>query len=461
MTIAERITSKKKELAEKRAALNKKVKETRAAVAADDSTLSADDIKKLQAQITILEQDCQKCCDDLDALENINPLLQDPNEKGGTDSDMDDSSASDINGSDEEQNSAQANQSAQNTQAAQAAQKNARSFRVKDEIRGMDPNKINGQPVGSHVNTNKTPLSDIRSYETWLRSYGERRDAGLISTGNEAVTPVAFLKPSFQPQPEHTLASIVNRQSVSTRTGHFPVFKRQVNPLVTAAELAANPAVANPALIDILYDVQTYRGELDISQEMVDDSSFDITGYVNQYITFARDLTEQYALGKLFFIGDATHVLTPTAANSLADIKTAYDATLNIAYAPFRQFVVTQSGFALLDSMTDAIGRPLLQPVISDASQKTLFGSPITVIQDVAANGTNGSKLLWIGDPKSYAFEAFRNQMTSAFFWSPNFEQRLAIFYRFDAKIADNEAGITLDLTNFKTQSTVTTVTGA
>lgn len=452
MELKEKISNKKRELAEKRSELKKLVEETRADVAAESSTLSAEEIKKVQKQITTIEESIKSLVDDVNALESISPLLEDPDEAEGTDGDADDKPANeapaetDACAPKEEMKSADEAPAAAKAEGKIPVAKETKSRIITAEERGMIPKM--------HNVADKRNADNVRSFEKYIRSRGEVRDTGVMSTdaGYGAIVPVQYLNAADQPLPANSLAPLVNKVAVNYRMGHFPIFKRQTVGMSVVNELDPNAVTANPEIIDVTYDVKTYRQQLNVSQEMIDDSNVDITGKIANYINEQKYLTEQYAIGHIMAAGDVDHPVTPVAltataatASSLVDqIKEQFNVALNIAYTN-RAFVATQSAFQILDTLKDGFGRYLVQSNVTDSSQKTLLGVPLVVVQDIAM-GANGDKLLWLGDPKMYVAYFHKADTTARWFAGYNYELQLYAFYRADFKVADNEAGITMSL---------------
>lgn len=450
MTLEEKIAGKKKELAEKRAALKTKITETRAAVTGDSSygsdTLSSDQITQIQKQITTLEDDCKQCAADLEALEAISPLLEDPDEQ---DDPMDSETNAD---STKEAPAASTTPAAPAAKAAPAIPvgKQTNSRIITAEERGINPT------MHSVKNVERRSLTHVRSFESYIRSKGERRDTGLVYDASYgAIVPTEYLNATDQPLPANSLAPLVNKVAVNEPHGFSPIFKRQTLGMTPVAQLQSNAVTANPTIYPVEYQVQTYRTQLNVSQEMIDDTNVDITGKIADYINEQKYLTEQYGIGHVLATGDATTVVTPTALSvskatagyqlDLVDqIKEQFNVNLNIAYTN-RTFVATQSAFQILDTLRDNYGRYLVQQSITDASSKTMFGAPLVIVQD-AAMGTNGEARLWLGDPKMFCLYAHKADTTARWFAGYNYELQLYAFYRADFRVADPEAGISMTL---------------
>ncbi|MDD9149331.1 phage major capsid protein [Sporolactobacillus sp. CQH2019] len=472
MTIEEKIARKKKELAEKRAELKTKITETRASVTSDGSdgsnTLSADEIQAAQKQISVIENDCKQCAADIDALEQISPLLNDPTDDGDSDS-----------STDQEQNADQSKQAApangSQAPAAQGAKApaakvpaadpnvKARSRVLTAEERGININKMHNVTVNE-----KRSLPNVKAFESYIRGKGQvRADPGITSTDASfgAIVPVQYLNASDQPLPPNSLAPIVNKISVNFRTGHYPIFKRQTLGMTKVNQLDPNAVTNNPSIIDCIYDLATYRQQVNIAQESIDDMNVDITGKISDFINEQKYLTEQYTIGSLLAAGSTAHAVNPVTVHSIDDIKFQSNVALNIAYTS-RYFVATQSAFQILDTVKDAMGRPIVQGSLVDATKRSLFGYPLIIVQDVAM-GAAGEKHLWLGDPKSYIAYFYKTDTTARWFAGYNYEVQLYAFYRADFQIADDEAGVSMLIgDDFTTQyslaqgtSTTTTTT--
>lgn len=228
------------------------------------------------------------------------------------------------------------------------------------------------------------------------------------------------------------MAALANVQTVSAPSGHLPILKKQSAGLVSAEELAANPDLAKPEFIDVAYDVQTFRGSLPVSQETIDDAAIDISGLVSTYVNDAKSLTEQRKLGEVLATA------TAATAASVDELKDVFNIQIPAGY--IKSFVMTQSAYGELDKVKDSNGRYLLQDSIASASGKILFGAPVTVVEDTVL-GIAGDKKVFVGDPKSFAFEAKKSEVTGKWVDDDIYGVKFAVFYRADFKAADTAAG--------------------
>ena len=126
-----------------------------------------------------------------------------------------------------------------------------------------------------------------------LNAYFEARDremeqvraAGLTSTDAEVLIPVDVVyQPVDEIYTEQDLEQYINVVNVSTATGKYPVLLRTDEKMHTVEELNENPKLGNPKFRQVMWDVDTYRGSIPISQEAIDDSAIDMTGLVSKHI---------------------------------------------------------------------------------------------------------------------------------------------------------------------------------
>ncbi|MBB6604486.1 phage major capsid protein, partial [Bacillus pumilus] len=123
-----------------------------------------------------------------------------------------------------------------------------------------------------------------RSFETFLRTRGEVRD-GLTTEGAAAVIPIEVITtPQKTPEDIVDLAEFVNKVNVTAPSGSYPVLENTETELVSVAELEKNPELANPKFNNIEWKVETYRGQLAISQESIDDAGVDLTALVADHL---------------------------------------------------------------------------------------------------------------------------------------------------------------------------------
>ncbi|TLQ49647.1 phage major capsid protein [Lacticaseibacillus casei] len=310
-------------------------------------------------------------------------------------------------------------------------------------------NKRDGaKDMAKNLTADKVEDEEVRDFKEFLKTGEIKRDsAGFDSNAGEAVLPSQVLDIMSQPKDPAQLGGYVTKVQVSAPTGKIPVLSKASAQLVSASELAENPALANATLTQVNYDVQTLRGALPISLEMTQDYP-DITGLLTQYINDIKDQTEQHKIGAVL------QTATSVAATSIDDIKDAFNVGLS-NYTD-RMFIVSESFFAAIDKQKDAEGRYLLQDAITSPSGKQLFGAPLVVVADDVL-GKSGDAKAFIGSVKNFVVETVKGNINLSWQRNENFEQVLLAALRADFKAADTAAGKFITYT--VPTATVTTAT--
>lgn len=277
-----------------------------------------------------------------------------------------------------------------------------------------------------------------RSINQFIRTKGEKRD-GLTTVGAEAVIPVdRITKPEKQPETVVDLRQHVGRVPVTTGTGSYPILRANKNKMISVAELAKNPALANPEFTKVNYEIATYRGYIPVSQEALDDSDIDLGGLVAEHIQRQSLNTSNAAIAAKLQTATAKTVTT------IDDLKDIVNVAIDPAYNV--KFIASQSFFNELDKMKDNDGRYLLQQDVTVASGYKLLGREVVVMADDVIGKTAGDKVAFVGDPS--LFVKFFDRQQASVRWVDNdvYGQLLAGFVRFDVEVADTAAGFYVTL---------------
>ncbi|WP_375319646.1 phage major capsid protein [Enterococcus faecium] len=277
-----------------------------------------------------------------------------------------------------------------------------------------------------------------RSINQFIRTKGEKRD-GLTTVGAEAVIPVdRITKPEKQPETVVDLRQHVGRVPVTTGTGSYPILRANKNKMISVAELAKNPALANPEFTKVNYEIATYRGYIPVSQEALDDSDIDLGGLVAENIQRQSLNTSNAAIAAKLQEAPAKAVTTIDDLKDIANV--AIDPAYNV------KFIASQSFFNELDKMKDNDGRYLLQQDVTVASGYKLLGREVVVMADDVIGTKAGDKVAFVGDPS--LFVKFFDRQQASVRWVDNdvYGQLLAGFIRFDVEVADTAAGFYVTL---------------
>uniref|UniRef100_UPI002073DACC phage major capsid protein n=1 Tax=Enterococcus malodoratus TaxID=71451 RepID=UPI002073DACC len=250
----------------------------------------------------------------------------------------------------------------------------------------------------------------------------------------EAVIPIdRITKPEKQPETVVDLRQHVGRVPVTTGTGSYPILRANKNKMISVAELAKNPALANPEFTKVNYEIATYRGYIPVSQEALDDSDIDLGGLVAEHIQRQSLNTSNAA------IAAKLQTATAVSVTGIDDLKDIVNVKIDPAYAI--KFVASQSFFNELDKMKDNDGRYLLQQDVTVASGYKLLGRELVVMADDVIGKKAGDKVAFVGDPSLFVKYFDRQQASVRWVDNDVYGQLLAGFVRFDAEVADKAAG--------------------
>jgi HK97 family phage major capsid protein len=399
MTLKEVLEKAKKERNEKRAQLKAKIKETRALT--DGGGAKMGDMQACVDACKTLQSDIDKLDKDIATLAEACGL---------TETNDDESADTETDPTNTERNDPH-------------QQAETRSLKGKLPSISVVPN--------TRTVSNKNADEEVRAFDQYMRSRGETRD-GLTTTGTEVTIPKAVMDLYKQPPKTNQLSTLVNKQTVSLPAGTLPILKKQGAGLVTKEELANVPGIDAPQFIPVPYQVQTYSGKLPVSQESLDDGQVNIDALVSEFVHDARNLTEQRKIGGVL----ATATALP--ATSLDEIKDIFNVQIPIGYS--KQFIVSQSAYAVLDKLKDGNGRYLLQDSITASSGKIILGAPVTIVEDEVLGAAGDSKV-FVGDPKSFVLEAMRTDATAKWVQNDVYGVNFYVYFRADFKKADPDAG--------------------
>ncbi|ARW39829.1 phage major capsid protein [Bacillus amyloliquefaciens] len=321
-----------------------------------------------------------------------------------------------------------------------------------EEIAGMNPEET--APAGGKEEDDEEKRSmhggfrtiikpgkteEVRAFEEFLRSKGEKRD-GLKSDGAEVLIPIDVItKPQQEPEDVVDLGTMVNNVSVTTSSGTYPVLENASTQLNSVEELEKNPELAKPKFKKVEWKVVTYRGQLPISQEAIDDSGVDLTALVANYLQQIERNTRNSRIAAVL------RTFTTMTVSGTDELKKILNVYLKQAYK--RDIVATSSAFQFLDTLKDKNGQYILQQNISSPSGKVLFGIPNTVVDDIVLGEKAGDAVMFIGDLKRAVLFANRLKATAKWVENDLYGQVLSLAIRFDVKKADDKAGyfVTID----------------
>lgn len=266
----------------------------------------------------------------------------------------------------------------------------------------------------------------------YIRSKGQER-AGFTSVEGGALIPVEMLKPQEAPEDVIDLSKLVNVAKANSGAGKYPIIKKSGSKMISVAELALNPELAKPTITEVAYDIETYRGYIPVSQEVIDDADYDVTGMI------AAEIADQELNTKNAAIATVLKSAPAKAVTGLDGIKALFNKDIKKVYAV--KAVISSSLYNELDTLKDLDGRYLLQTDVTVESGKRLFGKEVIVLDDDVIGTADGDLVGFVGDPKAFATLFDRNRASVKWVDNDVYGQLLAGFVRFDVVATDTDAG--------------------
>lgn len=274
----------------------------------------------------------------------------------------------------------------------------------------------------------------------YVRKQEREAVTGFKTTDGEVLIPEELLQAYKKPIDQVDLKQYVKTVKVNSKSGKMPVIKRAEGVMNTVTELAENPELAKPTFEEVAYDIDTYRGYVPVSQEIIDDADYDVTGLIAEAINDQTLNTTNKAIATVVKTLTAKSVTGVDGLKDLInkDIKKAYNVKL----------FVSASLYAALDKLKDKNGRYLLQDSISAASGKMLLGKEVVVLDDVVIGTSAGDMKGFVGDLSAAVTYFDRVQTTVR--WTDNeiYGQLLAGVTRFDVQKVDTDAGFYITYTD-------------
>ncbi|WP_312684229.1 phage major capsid protein [Mammaliicoccus sciuri] len=306
----------------------------------------------------------------------------------------------------------------------------------------LEEEKKKKQPLGGKRSMSRKVLDntndEVKGFLDYVRSKGAQRDNVTSVEAQPLIPEDIKYQPEELPETFVDLKKFVNVQPVTTAAGSHPILNPAQETMVSVEELAKNPELAKPTFTEVDYKIATYRGQIPVSQESLDDSEADLAGII------ARNNQRQAVNTTNKLIADVMKSFTAKEISDIDAIKAIINVEIDPAYN--LSLVVSQSFYQALDTLKDKNGQYLLKQDITSATGTTLFGRPVFIIKDELL-GAKGEAKAFVGDLK-YAISFFdRKQATVKWVENEIYGQVLASYMRFDVKKGVEEAGVFLTYT--------------
>ena len=278
----------------------------------------------------------------------------------------------------------------------------------------------------------KQKMEKREAVVAYVRSMGEKRE-GVKTTDVGAIIPKEVLQPQKEPERQNPLLNLVHVVKVSSGSGSYPVIKKSKRKMVEVGELEENPELGKSKINEVDYKIKTYRGELPLSREAIDDAQYNLIEIMQD------DIQDQDEQTKLAIVADILKTATVVNAAGYDGLKDILNVKISSVYK--KSLVVTDSMFNALDKVKDKEGRYMLQPDITSPTGYSFSGKTIYPVDDTLL-GSEGDMKYFIGDVEYFLTLFDRMQLSVQWEDNHRFGKNLASYLRFDVKKTDGDAGV-------------------
>ena len=266
----------------------------------------------------------------------------------------------------------------------------------------------------------------------FIRSRGQKR-AGVKTTDVGAIIPKEVLEPQKTPERQNPLLNLIHVVKVTSGSGSYPVMKKSNRKMTEVGELEENPELGKTKITEVDYKIKTYRGELPISREAIEDAQYDLIGILQE------DIQDQDEQTKLVIVADVMKSAKVVNASGLDGIKDILNTKISSVYK--KSLVVTDTMFNALDKIKDKDGRYMMQPDITSPTGYSFSGKTIYPVEDTLL-GQEGEMKFFIGDVEYFLTLFDRMELTVNWEDNHKFGKNLASYLRFDIQKTDEDAGV-------------------
>lgn len=293
---------------------------------------------------------------------------------------------------------------------------------------------IEGKELSMKKNRNKqtNEIAETRELlNEYIRSKGQKRE-GLTTVDGGALIPKEVLEPQKAKARSVDLRKLVRVVPVTTGSGEYAVISKSKNKMKKTSELEKNPELAKTPINKVNWTVDTYRGELSVSKEMIDDANYNIMALVEE------DAVNQEINTTNFEIATILKSATAVNASGFDGLKDVINKKIPSVYDV--SIVATDSMFSALDKVKDKEGRYMLQPDPTSPTGYKFKNKIIYTVPDDLLGAENDMKA-FIGDV--YEFVALFDREQTTVKWTPNeiYGEKLGLFSRFGLTKTNEEAG--------------------
>ena len=342
--------------------------------------------------------------------------------------DEDDSSDdSDDSSTDSDEEDKDKNAGKQTTRKGQKRDANPEQ-ETRDNKGGMKMPKILNQKTDSPVAENK------RDFLHYMKTGEVKRDAtegGIgLSTG-QVLIPQDILAAEHDQHQFARLGNMIRTISVKHTTGKLPYFSEETGKLTKrTGEFVPSETGTAPQIKQILWDLKSFSKKYPYSIELLNDSDYNWEAELAQRCVDLRDNTDDDEIMKVL----TNNITASTTGDLLASITEAIDKKLKPNDSKQSNIVLSQAAFYYLDSMKDTMGRPLIQPDVTKATDGFIKGKSVVIIDDTLfPNAKDGDVNMIITPLQKAAIKFMQTEVTGKFIDTyDEFFRILGIYMRAD-----------------------------
>jgi HK97 family phage major capsid protein len=304
---------------------------------------------------------------------------------------------------------------------------------LEGELEQLNSNAPKNNEGGKRDMGDKLEVREVINDYVRTKQIRQMGGSGFKVDNGGVLVPEEILAPYRKPEDVVDLTKLVRVVKVNRGSGKVPVIEKSGSKMASVAELEQNPELAKPTITNVPYDIGTYRGYIPVSQEVIDDADFDVTGLI------AEEISDQELNTKNDAIAAVLKTATSKTVTGLDGLKAVFNKDIKKVYNV--KAVISASLYNVLDTMKDNNGRYLLQDDITLESGKRLFGKEVIVLDDDVIGAIDGDLVGFIGDLEAFCMLFDRKSASVKWVDNDIYGQLLASFVRFDVRKVDQDAG--------------------
>ena len=236
-----------------------------------------------------------------------------------------------------------------------------------------------------HAVTNGYTLKSGRGVEQLRPLYNALSETGIPPGGQDGgwLVPMDFNNLiNEQRRSMISLANYFSVETVKTLSGWRVVDTAPTLGFAAIGEMAPVPVIGDqPLFTRVVYTLVKYGLIVPVSSELIADNTAGLMAYLARWFAKKGVITENALLTALLLAN--TVPATLTAGTEFEDLKTAFTMALDPAISLNSIVLTNQSGYAMLDELTDVNGRPLMQPDPTTATPMMFKNKPVVMMSDV------------------------------------------------------------------------------